>query len=108
VIPKLAQARVEAARRTYLGLERNFREGRPALVEPVYRWSRRLLDAEREASDQKEAQLAAYQAHLQRMRGLERITRDRFRDRLTIIEEVDATEYYRLEASLWLERARGK
>ena len=72
----------------------------------LYRWSLRWLEAERELSDQQADQVAAYQAHFERMRDLDRIIRRLHGSGQTTIEEASATEYYRVEAEIWLLKAR--
>src|SRR5205807_1229122 len=99
---------VEAAHKTFDVVWKNNREGLVPFAEVVYRWSKRWLKAELELSDKKADQAAAYQAHLERMRELTRITHERFRNRLNTIEEVSATEYYIAEANIWMEQARNK
>jgi hypothetical protein len=106
VPPRLLRARVEAARKTYQVIWTNNREALAPFVELSYRWSRRWLEAELDMSNRKPDQVAAYQAHLARMRELERITKDRFRNRVNPIEETTAAEFYALEAEIWLTRAR--
>src|SRR3954454_13533488 len=74
--------------------------------EKVYRWSRRLLEAQRDASVDKLGHVAACEAHLERIRKLQakiqRIRRIGFGDSLDVLE----VEYYRKEADFWLAQAR--
>jgi hypothetical protein len=104
----LARARLDAARRTFDYLARNYREARPPAGELVYRWSRRWLKAERDLAGTPADRVAAYQAHLARMRDLERVARDRARERFVPLEEATAAEYYRLEAEIWLAQVKEK
>jgi hypothetical protein len=104
----LLKARVEAAHKTYDALAKNYVESRPPIGELLYRWSCRLLEAERELNDARDAQAAAYQAHLARMKDLERITKDRWRERYIPIEEMSASQFYRAEAEIWLARAKDR
>ena len=106
VSPALLKARLDAARKTYEWLAKNYIESRPPLGELLYRWSCRWLDAEREMSGRQEDRIAAYRAHLRRMRDLERVARDRFRNRFVPVEEDTAAQFYRAEAEIWLERAK--
>ena len=73
--------------------------------EKVYRWSRRLVEAENEASGDQPGRVAAAEAHLARIQRLEtkisRIRRIGFGDSLDVLE----VDYYRKEADIWLERA---
>ena len=103
---KLELAKVEAARRTYEVMWRNNKEGLAPFAELAYRWSRRWLEAELELSDQKADRVAAYQAHWTRMRQLRQATRGRWQNRVNTVEEVTATDYYIVEAEIWLEQAR--
>ena len=74
--------------------------------EKVYRWSRRLLEAQRDAADDKPGHVAACEAHLERIEKLEakirRIRRIGFGDSLDVLE----VDYYRKEADLWLAQAK--
>jgi hypothetical protein len=106
VSPALLKARLDAARKTYEWVAKNYIESRPPLGELLYRWSCRWLDAEREVSSRKEDRIAAYQAHLRRMRDLERVARDRFRNHFVPVEEDTAAQFYRAEAEIWLERTK--
>jgi hypothetical protein len=106
VPPALLKARLDAARKTYEWLSKNYMESRPPIGELLYRWSCRWLDAEREMNDKQEDRIAAYKAHLRRMRELERVARDRFRNHYVPVEEDTAAQFYRAEAEVWLERAK--
>ena len=76
--------------------------------EKVYRWSRRLLEADRDAAADKAGQVAACQGHLDRIAKLEakirRIRKIGFGDSLDVIE----VDYYRKEADFWLAQAVAK
>jgi hypothetical protein len=106
-IAELRKAKLAAAKKTYELLLRNFTEGRrAATAERTYHWSRRWLEAERELNRKKEDQVAAYQAHRDRVRDLHRIVKDRFRERYVSVDEETAAEFYLLEAEIWLAKAR--
>jgi hypothetical protein len=105
---KLATAKRDAARRTYEVIWKNNREGYIPVAEVAYRWSRRWLKAELELSPKKPDQIAAYQAHVERMRELSRITRGRYQNRVNTLDEASATDYYRFEAQIWLEQAKNQ
>jgi hypothetical protein len=105
---RLAQAKVEAARKTYEFVWRNNKEALVPFAEVAYRWSRRWLEAELERTDKKAEQAAVYQAHADRMRALSRITHERFKNRVNPIEEATAAEYYLVEAEIWAEQAKAK
>jgi hypothetical protein len=108
VTVSVLKARVEAAQKTYEYVARNYMESRPPIGELLYRWSRRWLNAELDLNGQKEDQVAAYQAHLIRMRELEQSTRGRWKNRTVSIEEWTGAQFYRLEAEIWLARARAR
>jgi hypothetical protein len=108
VTGKLAKAKAEAARKTYEVFWKDYKEGLVPVVEVVYRWSKRWLHAELELTDKKADQLAAYQAHGNRIRELARVARDRYRVRTNTIEEVTSTEFYGAEAEAWIEEAKNK
>jgi hypothetical protein len=109
-----AKARAEAARLAYRELvlpqERDprFWSTYPDYFERVYRWSTRWLEAEREVSARKEDQVAALEAHRERMRDLERrVQRLRGGGNATV-REAAAAAFYRLEAEKWLLQAKKK
>ena len=105
---KMVKAKVDAARKTFEAIWQNNKEGLVPFVEIVYRWSRRWLEAELELSTKKADQVAAYQAHADRMRELARVTRGRFRNRVNTIEEATAVDFYTAESAVWIEQARNK
>jgi len=98
-----AQAKLEAARATFetLWSQRGFRN-----VEAPYQWSCRWLEAQRLLSDKKEDQIAALDAHAERMDKLEQLAKELYRDRLTTVDQVSAAAYYRAEAAAWCAQAR--
>jgi hypothetical protein len=104
----LIRAKVDAARKTYRVMWENNREALVPFAELAYRWSRRWLEAGLELSDKKADQAAAYQAHLDRMHQLARITRGRYKNRVNTVDEVTATDYYNAEAEIWLEEAKSR
>jgi hypothetical protein len=106
LISKLRKAKLEAARQTYKVTWQNYKDGLAPPVELPYRWSCRWLQAQREMSGQKAEQIAAFQAHWERMREMERIERELRRSRLNPINEVTAAEYYRTEAEIWLAQTK--
>ena len=105
---RLARAKVDAARKTYEILWKNYQDELIPVVEVVYRWSRRWLEAELELKGPKADQEAAHLAHLNRMRDLARIARERRRFKINTVEEVSAAEFYCTEAEIWLEQAKMK
>src|SRR5437868_5600670 len=68
---ELARSKSEAARRASQAIAQEYLEGK-ATVEQVHQWSQRWLAAQREASGKKADQLAAIEAHIERMRELEK------------------------------------
>jgi RNA polymerase sigma factor (sigma-70 family) len=98
---RLMKERVEAARGEVEARTKEFETGRGTL-DFLMGASRRLLVAEWEMSDKKEDQLAALGAHLGRMLAVEKLNQDFFRRR--IVQDVQQSKYYRLEAEIWLEK----
>jgi hypothetical protein len=105
---RLAKQRSEAARRTYEVWWANYHDaGAPG--ELVYRWSVRWLEAERQLSDRQADQVAAFQAHADRMLELSRLVEKRRQaSRQITIDEITGAEFYRAEADLWLLQAKEK
>lgn len=106
-LTKLATQRRDAARKTYEVWWANYREGR-APAEILYRWSYRWLQSERLLSPKPADQVAAYKAHWERMRDLDRLVRKLQRTGVTTIDEVSSAEYYLAEAEVWLLEAKQK
>jgi hypothetical protein len=103
----LARQRRDAARKTFEVTWINYRQGR-AGGDTLYRWSRRWLKAERELSDRPAEQVAAFKAHLDRMRNLERLVQNVQPTGQTTVDEVSGAAFYRAEAELWWFRAQEK
>jgi hypothetical protein len=104
-IARLAVQRRDAARRTYEVTWIDYRERRASL-DGLYRWSVRWLDADRQLSDQPADQVAAFKAHFERMRDLDRLIRKLRAAGQTTIDETSAAEFYRTEAEMWVLQAQ--
>ena len=109
-IQKLREAKVAAARRTYelLTKQMQVRVGKGADVESLCLWSRRWLEAEREAAADKTKVVSALEAHLARMRELEINLKNLIRAKLAAPGDAAPVEFYRLEAEIWLAQAKRK
>jgi len=70
--------------------------------------SRRLLEAEQLLNKEKANQLAALEQHLKRMKEAEAINQTRFDAGRIPIQDLAESRYYRIQAELWLEQAKGK
>jgi hypothetical protein len=103
--PPLAEARYQAAAKQFEEVWTYYRQSRTESF-PVYLWSRLLLDAQRELSDKPADRIAALEAHLARMQRLETLVKKVRRLGFGFSIDVGATNYYRLEAEHWLERAK--
>jgi multidrug efflux pump subunit AcrA (membrane-fusion protein) len=112
----LLKARATAAEKAYrgevAGLTQTRRVGNTLFPvtrspEDVYVWSVRWLNAQRELSPKHEDQVAALQDHLKRMTALKTTVKQLSRDLLPHFKE-DEAEWYRLEAELWLAKAKRK
>lgn len=84
--------------------EKAYREAFAEKPEDVYRWSVRWLQAQRDVSPKHEDHVAALEAHLKRMTELQKQVKMLSKSRT---KENDA-EWYRLEAQLWLAKAKVK
>jgi hypothetical protein len=101
----LADFRVQAGVKAYDTAWLYLSENRIGIDE-VYRWSRRLLEAQREANPEKASQVAACEGHLERMKKLEfKVVRTR-RIGFSNTLEVVGVDYYCKEAEFWLALAR--
>jgi hypothetical protein len=115
-VPVLLKARAAAAEKAYRsaleGLTRTQKVGNVLIQitespEEVYVWSVRWLEAQRDLSPKHEDHLAALEAHLQRMTELQKRIKALARDVVPRIKE-DEAEWYRLEAQLWLAKAKAQ
>jgi outer membrane protein TolC len=103
VPPELAEARLKAARQAYEQAMKAFVEGMKE-EETVYTWSRRVLDAQRDAAPGE--RIAALEEHLKRMADLEKLANERYKAGVIPSAGVAAAQYFRIEAETWLAQAR--
>jgi hypothetical protein len=81
--------------------------GRLTDIEVLYRWSRRWMDGALAASKTKQERIAAAEAHLKRMKDLERVAPELKKVAYVFPASSEAAAtYYRLEAEASLEEAR--
>ena len=103
----LKKALLTVARNTY---EQFLQRRRLGLADPgaetYYLWSRRWLDAQLDLAGNKEERAAAYRDHLGRMRDVEQKARAQARAGQAEGAGASAAEYFRLQAELWLARAK--
>jgi hypothetical protein len=100
---KLAQAKLDAARKTFESVwaSQNYRE-----AEVPYQWSRRWLEAWCAVCDKKEDKVAAYRQHLARMQELERLIQKEYQQQVVSLNQVNASHYFVVEAEQWLAEAK--
>jgi hypothetical protein len=103
----LAEARYRAAVRQYEITWSYYQQARIDTYQ-VYVWSRLVLDARRELGEAPADHLIALEDHLARMKKLEELVLKVRRLGFGRSSDVGATEYYRLEAELWLARTTAK
>src|SRR5262249_8105300 len=103
----LAEARYRAAVKQYEITWSYYQQARIDTFQ-VYVWSRLVLDARRELGETPTDHRIALEDHLARMKKLEELVVKIRRLGFERSSDVGATEYYRLEAELWLSRAAEK
>jgi hypothetical protein len=101
----LAEARYQAALKQYEISWSYYQQARIDSYQ-VYVWSRLVLDARRDLGTKPADRIAALEGHLGRMKKLETLILKIRRLGFGLSSDVGASEYYRLEAELWLEQAR--
>jgi FMN phosphatase YigB (HAD superfamily) len=101
----LAKARYAAAVRQYEETWSYYQQARIDSYQ-VYVWSRLVLDAHRDMGAKPAEQITALENHLDRMQKLESLIKKVRRLGFGRSYDVGAAEYYRLEAELWLARAK--
>jgi RNA polymerase sigma factor (sigma-70 family) len=100
-----AQARLKAAQRAYEMALLDWQEGR-ITTDRFFQNSKFILDAQRDLSPSKTDTIAAFQAHLDRIKTVEKHERAEVEiGRVTLFHLAEA-EYYVREAEYWLERAK--
>jgi RNA polymerase sigma factor (sigma-70 family) len=106
-IQALLKEKLETANLEQDARMKEFLAGRGTL-DFLFAGSRRLLEAQRDMSDKKEDQVAALEAHWQRMKQIEELNKKRFDAGRIGIQDYAESKYYRLEAEVWLEKAKAK
>jgi len=101
------KARLDLAKKLYQRVLELEAQGSITPPAPVYEWSKRWLEAELDLSVNKTDQVAAYAAHLDRMKLMEEKAKKVVA--ATRVESVGwAPQFYRLEAETWLAKAKQK
>lgn len=101
----LAEARFQSAQKQFQEIWTYYKQSRTDSFLTYY-WSRLVLDAQQDLSAAKADRIAAIEAHLDRMKRLEELVKKVRRLGFGYSIDIGATEYYRLEAQRWLEKAR--
>jgi hypothetical protein len=109
-VKALLKARAEAAQTTHRAALKSLTQTKRAgdlLIpmgkpEDVYLWSARWLNVQRDLASKKEEQIAALVDHLRRMQELKQRVENLAKAGMVLPTEVNAVEYYRVEAELWL------
>jgi len=108
ILPELAKARLDAARKAYELSWGKYEKGVTVDVEKLYIWSCRWLDSQRAMSDKKADEVAAVEAHLNRMKKLEELVKKKYDADSAAAADYAATQFYRTEAEIWLSQAKPK
>jgi RNA polymerase sigma-70 factor (ECF subfamily) len=106
----LRKKKLQAAEQVYILRLKHLIGGTDNRAEDLYAWSKRWLESETEVNDGREARLKALRAHLDRMKELEKQTRERVEAGLKNFrpEDASAAEYARTEAEIWLKAEEEK
>jgi hypothetical protein len=105
ILAGLLHARHRAAQKQFDETWVYYRQARTDSF-PVYVWSHFVLQTQFDLSDKKPDQIAALEAHLDRMTKLEELLKKVRRLGFGQAIEVGAVAYYRIEAEYWLAHAR--
>jgi len=104
-VSSLAEARYRAAVKQYDETWAYYRQARIDSYQ-VYVWSRFVLESRRAIAIKPAEHVMALEDHLDRMKKLEELVKKIRRLGFGRSYDVGASEYYRLEAELWLEQAK--
>lgn len=105
-----AKARLEAVRKVYKDLEERWKIDVNTHLDPEkpYQWSRRWMEAEQDLSSKKADQIAAAEAHLERMKKSEETIKLAEKAGFVLKAEVAAQNFFRLEAERTLANLKDK
>jgi hypothetical protein len=108
-----AKARLQSARKVYEAMMEEIKQGAQVQTtqldpEKLYTWSRRWMNAQLEVSEKKENRIGAVEAHLARMKELEKILKKLYDAGVQPFSSVAAAEFYRLEAEKHLSEIKTK
>jgi FMN phosphatase YigB (HAD superfamily) len=104
-VSPVAEARYRAAVKQYDETWAYYRQARIDSYQ-VYVWSRFVLESRRAIAVNPAEDITALEDHLDRMKKLEELVKKIRRLGFGRSYDVGASEYYRLEAEFWLERAK--
>jgi len=104
----LLKARLEVARKGYAEARQLYKQAGRASADQVCTWSYRWLQAQRAISSKKDNQIAALEAHRERLQDLQQRVKTMYQSGLVSLLEVTTVEFHRLEAELWLAREKAK
>jgi hypothetical protein len=117
-LPALLKARLDAAKKGYGEASGALTEvKRPGdginlqvvrMGEACSVWSVRWLNAQRDMSDKKDEQIAALEAHLKRMKDLQKKLNALAQGGLVPQLDITAAAWYVAEAEVWLEKEKAK
>jgi RNA polymerase sigma factor (sigma-70 family) len=103
----LLEAKVKAAEVELDARMKEFAAGRGTL-DICLGASRRVVEAQREMGLKKEDWIAVLEAHTKLTKEIHETNVGRFNAGRIAVQDVKESEYYYLEAQIWLERAKGK
>jgi hypothetical protein len=103
---QLEKALAKAAEEAYHANWNDVVVGRIIPDEATCQWSRRWLKAQLPLSKKKAGQVAAYTAHRDRMKKLEKIAKEEFDGGKIAAKHYGTVKYFLVEAEIWLARAK--
>jgi hypothetical protein len=106
-VGELRKQKLAAARETYQVHHKLYLAGKSD-IETVCIWSQRWMDAAKDASEGKAGPVPHMQAHLERLRDLEKVAEARFDAGKVPVTDPLTVQYYRIEAQIQLELAMPK
>ncbi len=101
----LAEARYQACLKHYDEAWVYYQQSRSDSL-PLYFWSRLVLEAQGDLSDQRAERLSAFEAHLARMKKLEALVKKVRQLGFGRSIDITAVDCFRKEAEFWLARAK--
>jgi hypothetical protein len=105
---ELEKALLKAARETYEFMQQEVDVGKRLPTEDMCWWSHRWLEAQLAVTSKQPDRLAAYKAHEERLKPIEKFMKTAFDAGKISRRDYMAVKYFHIQAKIWLAREQAK